>query len=486
MHEPTLGEVPAPDLPRARWNKRWLLGAFLLLAVAGLGIVYYYLGVTSDFDLQQALAEAEQADPGWRILELEAKRREISDQENSGLNLIAAQAKLPPRITPATATQTQEQEALRLLRQSAHELEAPVLLDKRQADALHKELQRNAGTLAEIAKIKRKSHGRYPITYTRDFIGTRLPHTQDTRNLANLLADEALVLADDRNLDGALMDCRCIIHAERAIGDEPTLISMLVRIAIHQMAVKQIERVLAQGEPSAASLADLQQLLEEEAAEPLFLIGARGERGGMDGLLEALQTGAVKTPWPYVQAMAAPGQSPSVLQGVRLKFAPASLKADRAALLSFNNRIVELAKLPVEEQWQRLEELHLDPKRLPYVARLLTQDWSKLLLKFHRDQAALRCGILLLAVERYRRDHHGWPSRLDDLVPAYLARVPLDPFDGQPVRLSRFDNGVALYSMVRDGQGNLSPDPAKPGTAWGYRLWDISKRRQPSRPPEQR
>jgi len=98
----------------------------------------------------------------------------------------------------------------------------------------------------------------------------------------------------------------------------------------------------------------------------------------------------------------------------------------------------------------------------------------------------LHCGILLLAVERYRRDQHGWPARLDELVPAYLAQVPLDPFDGQPLRLTRFDNGVALYSVSPDSQGNLSLDSAKPGTAWGYRLWEVSKRRQPSRPPEQK
>jgi hypothetical protein len=94
------------------------------------------------------------------------------------------------------------------------------------------------------------------------------------------------------------------------------------------------------------------------------------------------------------------------LQGVRFKLAPGSLKADRAALLHYNNQAVEVAKLPVEEQRQRLEELQLDPKALPYVARVLAADWPKLLDQFHRDQANLRCGILLLAVERYRRANH--------------------------------------------------------------------------------
>jgi hypothetical protein len=319
-------------------------------------------------------------------------------------------------------------------------------------------------------KIRDKARGRYPITYTRDFIGTLLPFTQDTRTFANLLVNDALLRAHDKDLDRALLDCRCLIHAQRAVGDEPTVVSMLVRMAIRQTAVKQLERILAQGEPGEASLTSLQHLLEEEAEEPLFLIAARGQRGGTDALLEALQTGAIKTPWPYIQALAAPGERPSVLQGVRFKLAPGSLKADRAALLHYNNQAVEVAKLPVEEQRQRLEELHLDPKALPHVARVLAADWPKLLDQFHRDQANLRCGILLLAVERYRRANQCWPQRLDDLVPAYLSKVPLFPFDGQPLRLERSDSGVVLFAASQDCPYNLF-----------FSLWDVSKRRQPPR-----
>jgi hypothetical protein len=80
------------------------------------------------------------------------------------------------------------------------------------------------------------------------------------------------------------------------------------------------------------------------------------------------------------------------------------------------------------------------------------------------------CGILLLAVERYRRANQCWPQRLDDLVPAYLSKVPLFPFDGQPLRLERSDSGVVLFAASQDCQYNLF-----------FSLWDVSKRRQPPR-----
>jgi len=172
---------------------------------------------------------------------------------------------------------------------------------------------------------------------------------------------------------------------------------MLVRIAIRRMAVKEIERILAQGQPLEESLAGLQQLLEEELAEPLFLNAARGERGGIDRLMEAIQAGEIKSSWNFPQMLAPPGEQPSVLQSLRFRFAPGSIKSERAALLRFNNQIVEFAKLPMEEQTRRMGELNLDPKDLPAIARSLAMFWPKLIRSFHCDQATLRSGILLLA-----------------------------------------------------------------------------------------
>jgi hypothetical protein len=47
-----------------------------------------------------------------------------------------------------------------------------------------------------------------------------------------------------------------------------------------------------------------------------------------------------------------------------------------------------------------------------------------------------RVTAVSLAAQLYRADHGGrWPARLDDLVPAYLPAVPVDPFhdDGRPL-----------------------------------------------------
>ena len=68
-----------------------------------------------------------------------------------------------------------------------------------------------------------------------------------------------------------------------------------------------------------------------------------------------------------------------------------------------------------------------------------------------RDLAARRVSIATLAVERYRRAHHGAPpASLDALVPAFLPAVPIDPFSGELLAYRVTAAGYRLYSVDTD------------------------------------
>jgi hypothetical protein len=68
-----------------------------------------------------------------------------------------------------------------------------------------------------------------------------------------------------------------------------------------------------------------------------------------------------------------------------------------------------------------------------------------------------------LAIERYRRANAGQvPASLDALVPAFLDRIPADPFDDAPIRFARRDDGYVIYAIGRDGKddgGEIAPGP---------------------------
>jgi len=100
----------------------------------------------------------------------------------------------------------------------------------------------------------------------------------------------------------------------------------------------------------------------------------------------------------------------------------------------------------------------------------------------------LRCSSTAVAVERYRLGHGFWPDRLDDLVPRNLSRIPTDPFDGQPLRYKRLDDGVVIYSIGadrKDDGGHLERiNIREPDTDVGFQLWDPSQRRMATRKEE--
>ncbi|MBL7040279.1 MAG: hypothetical protein ISR77_16700 [Pirellulaceae bacterium] len=54
-------------------------------------------------------------------------------------------------------------------------------------------------------------------------------------------------------------------------------------------------------------------------------------------------------------------------------------------------------------------------------------------------------------MSRYRVAEDQFPETLDSLVPEFLPALPLDPFDGNPLRIKTTDQELVLYSVGPDG-----------------------------------
>ncbi|MCB1229774.1 MAG: hypothetical protein KDN19_05890 [Verrucomicrobiae bacterium] len=64
----------------------------------------------------------------------------------------------------------------------------------------------------------------------------------------------------------------------------------------------------------------------------------------------------------------------------------------------------------------------------------LAYDLAREVTLTRNQQAEFALLELRIALERHRIEHGSWPARLEELVPTYLDRIPLDPFDGKPLR----------------------------------------------------
>jgi hypothetical protein len=450
--------------------------------------------ITPDL-LQGAVAEADRLDPGWRIDELEKKRVVIPDEQNSAVVIEHAKSLLPENwpfwyYADVGDKMYRSKEEMRILQQMiwSWSFEPSVQLHELQTKALLQELGRAEKALAAARKVAQLPRGRCAVqdrkdlTRKRDFMSTLNP---SGRGIADLLAYDVLLRTEQNDFDGALASCQAIINCGRAIGDEPNGWFMLVRDDLHWLATRRLERILGQGEPSESSLSSIQHEFAEEAEVALFLLAARGERAETDDALQRIEDGNVdpNDPFRWVGLAGTPFNSREILDIASRNLPLGGTEAHRRVVmqrvkfirpifLKESNRLVEFAKLPTEQQVRCLKVL---------------DHGEKLATRFHCNKARLRCAVAMLAVERYRRANKRWPDGLADLVPTFLLKVPLDPFDAAPLRYRRLDDGVAIYSVGPDGEdnsGKFDIDSMKPGTDLGLRLWDVAKRRKPSKSTE--
>jgi hypothetical protein len=452
--------------------------------------LYVYSTTLPDRALRAAIAETDRLDPSWRLPELEARRAQVPDRGNSALQVLAVSRLLPAEFARSGEFTYQFENP---------DLPPEVQLDGKQLTALRGGLRKAAAALHEGRKLAGMPHGRYAVAYSPDYLGTDVRHADQARKVADLLWLDAILRAQDNDADGAVVSARAVLNAGRSLGDEPVDVSQLVRVACRTLAVRSLERTLAQGEPSSASLRDLESLLADEDRYPALLTTVRGCRAGYDQLMENLQSGKV-SPADLAKALRDDKAEKALSLVIR---PPGNLQVQRADLLHRMTQLAETAKLPVHAQQAPMKEwseafreaktqavLRPGPTRLVLLA-LLDPPAGKWVEVCQRSSALLRCAIAALAAERYRRDKGRWPQSLAVLVEArYLREVPADPYDGALLRFRGLADGVVIYALGRDladDGGKLArKNPVDPGTDIGFRLWDVIRRRQPSPPgPEQ-
>jgi hypothetical protein len=67
-------------------------------------------------------------------------------------------------------------------------------------------------------------------------------------------------------------------------------------------------------------------------------------------------------------------------------------------------------------------------------------------------EACKRIAATAIVLKRFQLKHGNFPGGLSELTPEFLASVPLDPVDGQPLRYRRYEDGTyLLYSIGDDG-----------------------------------
>lgn len=304
-----------------------------------------------------------------------------------------------------------------------------------------------------------------------------LPHLAKMRQLARVLAVEALLaVMDNRGGDAvtAALDTLPIAHS---LAEEPLLISQLVRAAILGIAVETAQTALNRADLSDADLLRLQEGLAAAVPppdrEPMFRrallaeyimnlpapeVMARREISAKSQehpptILNLLRDEMAGRPglWPsshkpctrYWQSLA---------QGVGEGFSGMSEAGALVNCWSMNRRMGLLegrstaAALEDHIAWLKSLPKHSTPLgetplpqsdmlaaralvayiTLPALSRAFEAEW--------RIRTQIGLARTAIAVERFRLANGRLPERLEELVPAFLDQIPADPWNqGDPV-----------------------------------------------------
>jgi hypothetical protein len=265
-----------------------------------------------------------------------------------------------------------------------------------------------------------------------------LGHLNMMRHLANLVADGAIykqVSGDDEEAVERTMD---ILHLTRSLRHDPFTLSQLVATGLDALACDAIA-IIAPGVNAPEGSAVRRRVRELIAR----LLDERDYWTGVERSLEVERVTAVDT--TRREAGGTWWLSPLAdMEDLRtFRVVDAALEAARAG--NKPGALAALAKAgPEDDGLVRRAPPRFPatgPGVMPQVPRYsrwfdpMTPTYSRFFEVHVRVLAERRSAAVSLAVRMYRTDRGKWPTKLEDLVPAYLPAVPADPFHDDGRRL---------------------------------------------------
>ena len=314
-------------------------------------------------------------------------------------------------------------------------------------------LQENEAALKLLREGAAIPHCRYPADFTQGY-ALELPHIEHFRSTGRLLCLEALWHAQQGQLEEATDAVLTSLAVADSLKAEPVLISQLVRRSCWSQTLSTLEFLLNQTAFEPELLTQLDRVLAADYDPNAMVRALAAERcfghAAFSRPQEAGLAGSSGAPMRILVA----GQRAVGLHD-----------ASWAIFLDLMDEYIHTVQLP---PWQRQEATEFVETRLEAVSRihvmvhLLLPACGRVIQLDTESWARTRTARVALAAERHRMAIGDLPEKLTDLVPTYLADVPKDPFDGEPLRYKQLDAGFVVYSVGPDRQDDGGTErPAK-------------------------
>jgi len=305
--------------------------------------------------------------------------------------------------------------------------------------------------IEELWKASRLPCSRFPLNYDTDNPAMiLLPHLAALKRCSQTLQLRSIAELQNGQPEKALADVKLALQLTDKIHTEPILISHLVRIAMVNIALQPVWEGLVEHKWSDAQLVELDRELAGLDFLSDYKLAMRGEMGFQDGIVRYLR----QHPERYLSLMSdgtgnknKPVAEVIVTGAIVFHLAPSGWFYQNQ--LRCARPMVELY-LPVADVHQQTfipalvqradaavgkERKNLTPFNI--LESLMLPALGNAAKKFACGQESADLARVAIALERYRLAHGEYPESLDTLAPQFIAKLPHDIINGQPLHYHR-------------------------------------------------
>ncbi len=294
-------------------------------------------------------------------------------------------------------------------------------------------------------------------------MGVLLPHSQALRTAGRLLMADARCALEQGGTQRAIENIDLTFGLAWQASEPACLVSALVGYAIADLGFEQLNELLRnhQQELSDDDLERLKQIVARQDFRQFIQLD--GERVMLPDVLQACYTddgngdGRITKQGLEMMTGLVPSLSgESSRPGFDVLWA--LLFSSRKEIEDAFDRWFDFAEPVLDRAWYEASfsgEALIDEIAEPGTAERWLLDTlipavdavrSSLQTRLARQEAAATA----LALIQFRRQRGVWPNALNELVPRYLERVPVDRLNGQPIHY-RLDPEPVVYSVGPDG-----------------------------------
>ena len=308
--------------------------------------------------------------------------------------------------------------------------------------------------LAELRRAGERPGSRLPLHYERGFeafeTGDLLPCLAAEKRCSRFLQLRTLAELEAGQSGPALADLKLSWRLTDSLRNQPFLISHLVGIAMMTISFQPVYEGLAQHLWNDAQLDELETALATQDFLGDFQLAMRGER---TCAIEWIDTQRLTR-----QMRSFGGESGTEFVTNSLFFVPpAYFYQNELAfarlydqyvlpLVDVTNQLAFPAAYRASERGFADLTNHFSPYTI--LTRMVSLSASRTVVGFASSQTHVNLARVACALERYRLAHGEYPETLDALSPRFIATLPHDLINGQPLHYRRTADGLfVLYSV---------------------------------------